>query len=98
MEIFAGDVGDQGAEGVVQTDQVAFYAFFGYDGGFCGQADQFGERGSDEIVVPACGQVGCGWGEDIAAVKGGGDGGLDHPVLVGDFAGGVEAVAIEGGG
>src|SRR5882724_6520402 len=40
--------------------------------------------------------MGCGGREDVAAVEGGGDGGLDHPVLVGDFVGGGEAVAIQG--
>ena len=33
--------------------------------------------------------------KNVAAVEGGRDGRLDHPVLVGDFAGGIEAVALD---
>jgi hypothetical protein len=53
--------------------------------------------GADEVVVPTGGEVGCGRRENVAAVEGGGDGGLNHPVLIGDFAGGVEAVAVHDG-
>src|SRR5258708_23131088 len=74
------------------------HAFVGLGSGFCRQADELGDCGAHQIVVPARRQVGCGGRENVAAVEGRGDGRLDHRVLSGDFAGGVEAVAVEGGG
>ncbi len=60
-----------------------------------GEANELRNDGADEVVVPSGGEVRSGGRENVAAVEGGRDGGLDHPVWIGDFARGVEAVAIE---
>ena len=94
-EIVAGDVSDERAERVVETDEIAGDSFVGGNRGFCGETHKLGNDGADKVVIPPCGEVGGGGRENIAAVECGRDSGLDHPVLIGDFAGGVEAVAID---
>src|SRR6266576_1223625 len=94
LEFVAGNIGEQGAEGVVEANDVAGDALVGDGGSSWSEADELGNLWADEIVIPSGGEVrGCGR-KDIAAMKSGRNGGLNHPVWNGDLACGIQAVAI----
>src|SRR6266699_1267911 len=98
LEFVAGNIREQGTEGVVETDDVAGDALVGDGGSFWSEADELRNLGADEIVIPSGGEVRGRGRKDIAAMKSGRNGGLNHPVWIGDLACGIQAVAIHHGG
>ena len=95
LEFVAGNVGDERAEGVVEGDDVTGDALIGDDSGFRTQADELGKYRPYESEIASGGEMRGDGRENVAAVKRGRDGRLDHPVGVGDFAGRFEAVAVD---
>src|SRR5713226_7517492 len=86
-----GDVGDQRAVGIVEGGDSA-----GVRGGNARlKTDQFGNDRPGLRPVPSSGEMRGRRRKNVAAVEGGGNCRREHPGGVGDFAGGVEAVAIE---
>src|SRR5260370_7752451 len=98
LEFLARDVGDQGAEGIVQSDDIAVDAFVAGGGSFGIEPDELRNLRSNQIEIPSGGQVRADGRKDVATMKCGRDGGLNHPVLIGDFARSVQAVAVNHGG
>src|ERR1700687_1707639 len=97
LEFVAGNIREQGAEGVVEADDVAGDALVGGGGSFWSEADELRNLGADEIVIPPGGEVRACRRKDIAAMKSGRNGGLNHPVWIGDLACGILAIAIHHG-
>src|SRR6266513_1239583 len=98
LEFVNGNIREQGTEGVVETDDVAGDALVGDGGSSCSEAFAVRNLGDDEIVIPSGGEVRGRSRKDIAAMKSGRNGGLNHPVWIGDLACGIQAVAIHHGG
>src|ERR1700682_2034617 len=98
LEFIAGNIRDQGAEGVVEPDDVAGDALVGGGGSFWSEADELRNLGADEIEIPSSGEVRARRRKNVAAMKSGRNGGLNHPVWIGDLACGIQAVAIHHGG
>jgi len=95
LEFFARYIADERAKRIIEADDVAFDALFRGDGDFWIQLNKLGDFRADEIVVPSGGEM-CGHGrEDVAAVKRGRNRRLNHPVGIGDFARGIQAVAVQ---
>src|SRR5207245_10695440 len=67
----------------------------GDDGGFWVEADELGDFRAHENEFPAGGKVRSHRRENVAAMESGRDWRLNHPVGVGDFAGGFEAVTVD---
>ncbi len=94
-EIIALHVGDERAEGIVEADDVAGDSFFFDRGSFRREANELGYLWAGDGVIPPSGEMRGGGRKNIAAMKRGRNGGSEHPGGVGDFVGGVEAIAIE---
>src|SRR6266576_3691231 len=93
-----GDIHEQGTEGVVETDDIAGDALVGDGGSSWSEADELRNLGANKIVIPSGGEVRGRGRKDIAAMKSRRNGGLNHPVWIGDLACGIQAVAIHHGG
>src|SRR6266849_2268514 len=94
FEFFAGNIRDQGAEGIVERDDVTGDALLAGGGCFRSKADELGNLGADKIEIPSGGEVRARRRKNVAPMKSGRNRGLNHPVWVGDFSRGIQAVAI----
>src|SRR5207248_11333509 len=97
LEFVAGNIGDERAKRIVQADDVALNALIADGGGFGIQANKLGDLRPHKKEIPTGGEMGGHGREDIAPVESGRDGRLNHPVGVGNFAGGFKAVAVKDG-
>src|SRR6266852_3586321 len=93
-EFVAGNIRDQGAEGIVERDDVTGDALLAGGGCFRSKADELGNLGADKIEIPSGGEVRARRRKNVAPMKSGRNRGLNHPVWVGDFSRGIQAVAI----
>src|SRR5262249_37746393 len=93
-EVVALNVGDERAERIVESDDLAGNSFFFDSRDFGIQADEFADLRAGDGVIPTGGEVGGGGRKNVASMKCRRDGRREHPGRVGDFAGGVETVAI----
>src|SRR5712691_2743388 len=91
----AGDIGDQRAVGIVEGDDFAGDSAGARGGNARLKADQLGNDRAGLRPVPSSSEMRRRRRKNVAAVEGGGNRRREHPGSVGDFAGGVEAVAIE---
>src|SRR5467141_590254 len=98
VDFIDGNIRHQGAEGVVECDDVAGDALVGGGGSFWSEADELRDLGADEIEIPSGGEVRARRRKNVAAMKRGRYRGLNHPVCIGDLARGIQAVAIHHGG
>ena len=94
-KIVALNVGYEGAERIVKADDVAGDAFFFDGGGFWAELDEVSDLRAGNGVVPSGGKMRASGRKNVAAVECGRDGGREHPGGVGDFVGGLEAVAVD---
>ena len=94
FEVIPGNIGNERAVGIVESNNVTVDAFFGGYRSFRSQTNELGNDGADQIEIPSGGEVGGGGSKNVAAVKGGRDGRLDHPVGIGDLARGIKPVAV----
>src|SRR5712691_7591036 len=95
FEVLPGNIGNERTIGIVESNDVAVDASVGGGGCLGREADELWNDGTDEIEIPAGGEMGGGGSENVAAVKSGRDGRLDHPVGIGDLARGIEPVAVD---
>src|SRR3989475_8709516 len=91
----AGDIGDQRAVGIVEGDDFAGDSAAVRGGNARLEADQLGNDRAGLRPVPSSSEMRRCRRKNVAAVEGGGNRRREHPGSVGDFAGRVEAVAIE---
>src|SRR6202158_1599190 len=69
LEFIAGNIRNQGAEGVVEPDDVAGDALVGGGGSFWSEAGEVGDLGADEIEIAPSGEGRGGRRKNVAGVN-----------------------------
>src|SRR5271165_123845 len=94
QEIIGAHVGDQVAEGAVESDDFAGQARFVELGGLQVEANQLFDCRADLGPIVAAREVSADGRKNVAPVEGRGNLGADHPIGICDFTDAFDAVAI----